>query len=726
MLITCTEKHVIAREVKHVLPSLLLILILLASIVKAQQTQSQTSSVDQIQTAQKLDGKQPSIDSSSQPDDRQDTKLAVYQVHRIAEKLLALRSVRAKAVEIARLAAALWKQDETHARFLFEKALNLTIANGDDNEARALATLHRRVIALIARNDAEWAKRLIDAAAKREAEDQSSKAFSGANIRTALGLLEEDPPVAAQFAERSLKGGVDSAFLDFILTMRKKDESEANRLFLQALNYLSHQSAVDITEFHSLGLYLFTAPDLIQPDARALTRVEDMLVPNIMVERPGVPRTLVRAYLATAANVLWRMTSDSNQRKPSYALCYMLLPKSRNIAPDVTAKLDAVMAALTPEVPSGLTSDSAFRYMNLPPTTTEEKLTNAENKPTQEERDMAYLEIAFQAWRKGDFKTARIAQGRISVLEASQRLAAIIDFGDGAWAITSDAADLSKAESIANGLPQGIERSILFQTIARAQAKRRDSVLTEETIDKALKAARSISDGRRPFLLLFAAAQLADVKSPVVHSALAEAVKDFNSFEESSLAKLDWAQSIQIGPLQTRFPLEVANVDFSFNNACHAVALADPEAAMARAEELQNENLRAQSLVEVGKAFLDKVPPKPQPNEEPIRVGEDGMRKSASKTVMPLYPEEALKKREQGVAVIELQYDTKGDVISTSLLEAPSRSIGDEVVAAVKQWKFTPSKKQDGTPVSVRGKLTFYFAIDKDGKGRVQNPKQYQ
>ena len=78
------------------------------------------------------------------------------------------------------------------------------------------------------------------------------------------------------------------------------------------------------------------------------------------------------------------------------------------------------------------------------------------------------------------------------------------------------------------------------------------------------------------------------------------------------------------------------------------------------------------------------------------------------------------------MAVIELQYDTKGDVISTSLLEAPSRSIGDEVVAAVKQWKFTPSKKQDGTPVSVRGKLTFYFAIDKDGKGRVQNPKQYQ
>src|SRR5688572_32203632 len=102
------------------------------------------------------------------------------------------------------------------------------------------------------------------------------------------------------------------------------------------------------------------------------------------------------------------------------------------------------------------------------------------------------------------------------------------------------------------------------------------------------------------------------------------------------------------------------------------------------------------------------------------------MRKSASKTVMPSYPEEALKKREQGVAVVELQYDAKGDVDSTSILEAPSKSIGDAVARATKQWKFVPSKKQDGTPVSIRGKLTIYFEIDKDGKGLVQNPKQYR
>ena len=280
---------------------------------------------------------------------------------------------------------------------------------------------------------------------------------------------------------------------------------------------------------------------------------------------------------------------------------------------------------------------------------------------------------------------------------------------------------------MANRLPEGVERSILLQAIAKIQAKAPNANLTEETIAKALKAARSISDVRRPFLLLTAAAQLANVKSPAAYSALGEAVKSFNSFEESALAELDWAQTIEIGPQKARFPLEVASIDFGFNESFLAIASADPEAAMAQADELRQENLRAQALVEVARAFLGKLQPgKSEQNELPIRVGEDGMRKSASHVVMPSYPEDAVKRRQQGVAVVEVEYDAKGDVVSSSILEAPSKSIGDAVLGAVKQWKFVPSKKQDGTAVSVRGKLTFYFEIDKEGKGRVQNPKQYR
>lgn len=601
---------VIQTSVKQRFSSLLVIPVFLSSLVGAQ-SQLPTSPADQKQATLKAGDKRPPTSLPTEHDDEQDSKLAVYQVHRLAEKILALRSVRARAIETARLAGLLWKHDETHARSLFQKALDLTIANGNDSDAKALSILHRRVITLIARNDAQWAKRLIDSAAKRETEDHRLKTTSGANLGTAFGLLGEDPTVAVQFAERSLNGGVHSTFVDFVLTLRDNNEPEANRLFLQALNYLSQQPVVNVLEFHSLGIYLFTAPNAIHPNARVLTVVDDIFVPNITVERPGIPKALVRAYLATAADVLWRMTSDSEQRKYSYALCYMLLPKSRNVAPDLTPKLDAVMAALSPQIPSTLAKDSAYRYLNPLPTTAEEKLSNAENKPDQESRDIAYLEIALQAWRKADFKMARIAQERISDLEASQRLAAIINFGHGVWSIKQNAADLSGAEAIANRLPEGIERSILFQAIAKIQSKGPNANLTEESVDKALKSARAISDGRRPFLLLTAAAQLANLKSAALHVAMAETIRDFNSFEEAALSRLDWAQAVQIGPLNARFPLEIANVDFGFNEAFRTVALADPEAAMARAEELRHENLRAQGLVEVARAFLEKLPPKP-------------------------------------------------------------------------------------------------------------------
>lgn len=608
-------------SLKLVFPTSLVILLALSSIVRSQQSSSPALTSDKNSAAVKSGNERAPRDLPTSIEDTHDAKLAVYQVHRLGEKILALRSTHAKAFETARLAAALWKHDEPHARVLFEKALTLTIKNGNDSEARALSALHRRVIALIARCDADWAKRLIDAAAKRETEEQSSNIASSTNLRTAVGLLEDDPTVAVQFAERSLEGGISWGFRDFIHELRKKDEVAANKLFLQALSYLSKQATVDIKVIQVLGLYLFTAPDLLDSDYHKVTLVEDIFVPNITAERPGVPAALVRAYLATAADILWRMTSDTEQRKYSYALGYLLLPKTRNAAPDLTSKFEAIMAALAPQVPSGMTQGSAFRYMKPVSTTIEEKLSNAENKADQESRDMAYLEIALQSWHTGDFKTARIAQGRISILEASQRLAAIIDFREGTSALKENAANIEKAEAMASRLPQGMERSILLQAIAKNQSKASEPNLTEETIDKALKATRSIADGRRPFLLLTAAAQLANLNSAAVHIVMAEVVKDFNSFKESALSKLDWAEVIQVGPMRARFPLDDANIDLGFNAAFHTVALADPEAAMARAEELRHEHLRAQSLVEVGKAFLDKIPSSPLQNQQPQRPG---------------------------------------------------------------------------------------------------------
>ena len=108
-----------------------------------------------------------------------------------------------------------------------------------------------------------------------------------------------------------------------------------------------------------------------------------------------------------------------------------------------------------------------------------------------------------------------------------------------------------------------------------------------------------------------------------------------------------------------------------------------------------------------------------------VDVDEAGIRRSAAKKTLPAFPEGSRKRRSQGVAVVRLEYDGTGMVVNVEVLEAPDSEIGDAIVHAVRHWTFKPSSIR-GEPVNVRGKLTFYCLIDRNGIGRVQNPKQFR
>lgn len=111
-------------------------------------------------------------------------------------------------------------------------------------------------------------------------------------------------------------------------------------------------------------------------------------------------------------------------------------------------------------------------------------------------------------------------------------------------------------------------------------------------------------------------------------------------------------------------------------------------------------------------------------NSRTVRVGEDGLRKSAYKIIMPDFPEQSKKRNAHGVAVVQLEYDGNGDVTRVKALQTPDSDIERAVVAAVQRWKFRPSTI-GGVPLKVRGKLTFYYVIDRRG-ARVNNPKLFQ
>ena len=108
---------------------------------------------------------------------------------------------------------------------------------------------------------------------------------------------------------------------------------------------------------------------------------------------------------------------------------------------------------------------------------------------------------------------------------------------------------------------------------------------------------------------------------------------------------------------------------------------------------------------------------------ERVRAGEGMIRRAALKGPKPPFPPDAVRRREMGVAVSEIEIDEAGNVSRVVVLEAPSAGIATAVAATLNTWTFREFKARDGTPRVVVGKITFYFVL-RDGTAAVMGPDE--
>jgi protein TonB len=87
------------------------------------------------------------------------------------------------------------------------------------------------------------------------------------------------------------------------------------------------------------------------------------------------------------------------------------------------------------------------------------------------------------------------------------------------------------------------------------------------------------------------------------------------------------------------------------------------------------------------------------------------------KKVNPVYPEEAVQKRIEGLVVIEATTDGQGDIVAAKVMPTknPQPLLEAAALAAVRQWKYEPFLK-DGKAVAVTFTVTMNFALDKEKK----------
>lgn len=587
----------------------------------------------------------------------------------IAQRTLKLKNPEIAAISLGQIAGLVWKLDEEYARDLFIISLNrlkVDVADSDKEIYLKNAT-YPKVISLIAKHDVSWAKQLINSFA----EESGKKART--NLEIAENLLESDTKLASDFASQSIQTEITEGLIWFLKNLRQKNQGEANRLFLQILYRYPRQASSNARQFAVLGTYLFTSPNISSQDYQniSLTRVGNIIFPNISVNLPNIPANLVQEYIKGAISIINRPSDDNEDRQMKYALGYLLLPKAQEFAPDLVGELGGAMASLTSFVPPEIASKEAYSNINKKPGSPAERIEEIEKMADSYARDQLFLDVVFQAWRQNDFATAKTAAAKIQNKDVRNELETLISFGEATSLLKGKYPNLSEAMQKAERLPVSLEKSLLFLGAASVAEKTKQISVKSDALDSALKSARRLNDETTPFLILYISQQTADADAVQSFALLREAIKTFNKFENLKNPVL--VHRVTIEPLTLTFPLTVADVSLNFQNSFQKAIKGNEDNAVQIIEDINDEQLKGSAFVALAKLIAAKKEKNISSafQEDVVTVGEDGIRKSAVKIVMPIYPKQSLKNKISGVAVAGIRYDGEGNVSEIKILQSP-------------------------------------------------------
>jgi hypothetical protein len=536
---------------------------------------------------------------------------AILTIRNIAARLQEVSDTRVKARALAKLGDLLWKDDEPYARQLFLRAYELT-AKTDQmplSEVKNLAALRKEILGPIAHRDPNLARKLIEDQKAELTEAQRAET----NLSIAYQLLDSygDNEAAEGFARSSFNQGMNVVELAvWLLELRERNQRSADLLFKELLQTFVSQPVAGANDCLYLGTYLFTSPRAVAlgPTTRSISIIGGVPVPDLTADRPNTPAALVREYLAAAANILLRETTDPREQKLRYVTIYMLIPKAERVARDLLPALFKARQALTGQVPPEFTQPQTFAKLNRPPledqTELDRVLEEIGRLPDQTRRDVRYVSVVFALWSKGNFLRAREVINKVSDLKVQLDLNCVVDFGDAASQLDTKTKNLAPVENVAKKLPCSLERAMLWLAIANARKATGNKQRARESLDEGLTTARSIDDAHRPYLLLNVAGQYADLDASLGQQVFREAVKEFNEQTGEKVAALNWNREITIGPLTQPFALKIKGADPDFENNVRALVNSDAESAIATLKTLTNEPALTAGLLAAAKSIL--------------------------------------------------------------------------------------------------------------------------
>jgi TonB family protein len=156
--------------------------------------------------------------------------------------------------------------------------------------------------------------------------------------------------------------------------------------------------------------------------------------------------------------------------------------------------------------------------------------------------------------------------------------------------------------------------------------------------------------------------------------------------------------------------------DTEANPATRQAIVAEADALRSRAMELQKAQTGRADMAFVPAPGQPPPPPPPPPptvelfdGQAPVRVGGNIKPPTKTRDVKPVYPEEALASRVQGVVIIEATIDPLGNVSTARVLRGQPL-LDQAALDAVKEWQFTPTML-NGAAIPVIMTVTVNFTM---------------
>jgi len=430
-----------------------------------------------------------------QKTDKELEKKALALLDEVVGEAMSLKLVENRIYALTAAADLFWKRNEDRARQLLTEAVNQFMAieqKTEPDDLRAVQTigvrmeLRTQLLQTLAARDSRMALDFLRASRLPD----MGKIFGGkgANqdfeqqfeMQLAVRIAENDPKMALQIAEESLKGGVNHQVYEIWVNLLGKDTKAAARLAGEIISGLkSSDGAKGYQQMYVVSSMLSQLRAQMQQSGSG---AKD---PKTSQPPPQEMRDMFRELLELVVSTALKVTSaqllnfnEQDQARNLLAQVQMMLP---DIEKHLPARAPAVRAKLAQ-------FDKAFYRQPAPPAPLEEmesksaeELFEMAAKSQTEFKDMLYHQAASKFIEQGD--TSRARQIAKDFLSPWDPLMAQIDQKERELAVVEG--KLEEAKKSISRLNSNEERALALVELATKAEAKKDQKSQQELLKEA-------------------------------------------------------------------------------------------------------------------------------------------------------------------------------------------------------------------------------------------------